>query len=171
MRHQSSALTLVFVFLMWLLLVLGCASSGTSNRRTTTGKEDRLAPMSGNQKADVTAVMNLTDDLDDLGKNRRKTKNAWALYTAKYTKAHNKFNEVYPSLPKNDARMMLYNTMDAYENVGALMLGKYEGKTKESPDTMLLVAGMRKAFLKRILDNNLTPEMIKILEPLREQDK
>ena len=67
--------------------------------------------------------------------------------------------------------MMLYNTMDAYENVGALMLGNYQGKTKESPDTMLTVAGIRKALLKRILNNNLTPDMITILETLREQDK
>ena len=156
---------------MWLLLALGCASSGTPNRNATTGTTDRLAPMSANQKADVIAVMNLTDDLDDVGKNRRKTKNAWALYIARYTKAHDKFNEVYPSLPKNDARMMLYNMIDAYENVGSLMLGKYEGKTKESPDTMLMVADIRKALLKRILDSNLTPEMVKILESLREQDK
>ena len=124
MKHQSSARTLIFVLLMWLLLLLGCASSGTTNSTRTTVKDDRLAPMSANQKADVIAVMNLTDDLDDVGKSRRKTKNAWALYIAKYTKAHDKFNEVYPSLPKNDARMMLYNMMDAYENVGSLMLGQ-----------------------------------------------
>ena len=148
-------------------------SSLTSNSayQTQSATNNRLAPMPADKKADVLALMNLTDDLDKVVKNRGKTKNAWALYTAYYTQAHDKFAAIYPSLPKNDARMMLYNMMDAYENVGALMVGKPEVKTNESPDNMLLVADMRKALLKRILDNNLTPDMIKILESLRGQDE
>lgn len=171
MKHKASMLTLAPFFLIWLILVLGCASSGTNNKPETTPSVDRLAPLTDTQKADILVVMKMTEDLDSISKNRRKNKNAWALYVAKYTPTHEKFEQVYSSLPKNDARMMLYNMMEAYENVGSLLLGKFEGKTKESPDDMILVAGIRKALLKRIVEGNLTPEMIKLLEDVRQQDK
>ena len=62
--------------------------------------------------------------------------------------------------------MMLYNTMVGYRNVRAA----WQGKIKEPHDVMMLIARLRKALLKKILEGNLSPEEIEMLEAVRQND-
>ncbi len=171
MKLTSPILTLVSVCLLWLAFVLGCASSGNLGGPDANANVDRLAPLTQEQKADVLSVLKGTDELDAIYDRRAKKGDSLALYAGKYEQVYEKFEPVHSSLPKNDARMMLYNMMEAYQNVGSVWLGNVQGKTKESPDATMVTARLRKTLLKKILDGSLKPEEIKILEMLRQQDK
>jgi len=169
--NTRSILTASFVFAQLLGVVLACSSSGNLNNRPTATKPDPKAPLTEEQKTDLYAVMKLTDKCDSVAKNRSKIRNAWGVYIAEYTKADDKYREVRPKLSKNDARMILDGMMTAYESIGQILLARYERKTKESPDDWIILAGIRKELLKRIVENNLTPEMERLLETARENDK
>jgi hypothetical protein len=154
--------------LLWLTLVLGCV--GGTNTSPINTNVDRLAPLINEQKAAVLAVVRDTDELDTIYKRRSTSTNALALYIEKYSQAHDKFEQLYGSLPKNDARMMLYNMMEVYENVGSLWMENERREATASPDTLMTIAQLRKALLTKIIEGTLTPEMVKTLEDLRHQD-
>lgn len=155
--------------MLWALLVLGCASSETQN--TNPEVSDRLAPLTDTQKVGVIAIIKGTDEIDVIYDRRSNSRIAVARYTEKFEQTHEKFEQVYAALPKNDARMMLYNMMQGYENVGSLLLAKSQRKSSESPDPMMLAARMRKVLLKKIVDGNLSQDEKRVIEVLRQQDK
>ncbi len=170
MKPTSSILTLGSVFVLWLAFVLGCASSGSLNK-SDNASANRLAPLTNEQKADVLSIVKGIDELDAIYDQRSKKRDSLALYAGKYEQVHEKFEPIHSSLPNGDARMMLYNMMEGYQNVGSVWLGNVQGKIKESPDATMLAARMRKVLLKKILEGNLKPAEIKLLEILRQQDK
>jgi hypothetical protein len=167
MKPTSSILTLISVCLLWLAFVLGCASSGKLSRSDANANVERLAPLNNEQKAGVLLIVKGTDELDAIYDRRTKKRDSLALYDGQYEELHEKFEPIYSSLPKGDARMMLYNTMVGYRNVRAA----WQGKIKEPHDVMMLIARLRKALLKKILEGNLRPEEIKMLEMVRQDDK
>jgi hypothetical protein len=112
-----------------------------------------------------------TDELDNIYKSADTPSRKADRFNAQFKKAFTNFQRVHDSLPKNDARMMLYNMMDGYGQAGLLVVGKGRGVTNEDAAPSMLAAGMRKVLLKHILTGKLSDDEKKLLIMLRQQDK
>jgi hypothetical protein len=124
-------------------------------------------PLSPEQKRWIANVLKETDKLDTIYK--RRTRNA-----NQYVEAGKKAEQEYFSgqdlLPEKDTRrILLTNTMKAYQDVGVLLLANETGQAKESPDALMAAAGMRKVLLRKVVDGKLNAQEKELIDTLRKE--
>jgi hypothetical protein len=112
-------------------------------------------------------VLKETDKLDILYRN--KVSDARRYFEAG-SKMEAKYFEGEELLPKSDTRaILLINTVKAYQEAVALITTNEMGQSSESPDSLIAVAGLRKALLKKVRGGRLTPDEKKLVDDLRRE--
>lgn len=163
---QSEKRFLAGVCALGVVLVVGAAIFNDATRTRPPQPVDRLAPLKDNQRVAVQRVIECTNELDTIFDHRGRNRNSAALYQAKLADATQEYYRAYSLLPKNDARMMMGNMIEAYTNIGPLLTAK-----KDDPTPLMAAARMRKVFLNHIVAGSVSNDERKILETLRRQDQ
>jgi hypothetical protein len=164
-ERQSSRKTrnvIIAVFVVVGITVLGWFTNGGNNSAKHNVVEpmavsgiEALPPITVKLNNDLLNVLRMTDDLDVLYKRRCTS----AEFIALARPAEALAVKLHSRLPKTDPRHdLLVNTFEGYQNVALVMTRREQGVRAESPDALMVAAGLRKTLLTKILEGHMTPE-------------
>jgi hypothetical protein len=148
-----------------LLSTFACTASNDSNGSRSVPKDD--PPLTMAQTKWITDVLEISDKIDILFKNT--VKDARQYFNVQ-VQVEEKYFASQDLLPANDTRaILLVNTVKAYQRVVDRITADEMGLAHDSPDEEMVKAMLRKALLRKIKSDKLTPEERKFVDDLRQQ--
>jgi hypothetical protein len=154
-----AVVTLAVVGLLLVLWFVGHLADSPDDHNTdepmaASGIES-LPPITVKLNNALLRVLKMTDELDALYKRGCSSTE----FIAAGVPVEDAALRLQSSLPKGDPRRdLLVNTIEAYQKTAYAMKRKEQALSSESLDALIVVAGVRKVLLTKILEGHMTPD-------------
>jgi hypothetical protein len=163
----------LIILLTWLLALFCPAASPvhaqTPEKSGKSASKDKGFQLNATQKARIQDLLKGADELDQIYRKGSPGRVDLKAYDRVLQHMARQYLDVSPSLPRNDAPMMLCNMMDGYVQLGS---GLFQIRGYVPPaelEARMAAAILRKQLLRNILAGKVTSAQFEILKTLRKQ--